>query len=214
MSESIMVVHSTGWHETPTAQHAIYASKGEWMPNTYYGIIRLLMLAGFCLLCSTARAQFTVEVIPQVQRFDVVIQQPVVVVDREYYVCFFKGPRCPPCNNYVASGKLAALKLRFPVTIIDISEQPEWEMRVPTFWLARRSDRKVVARYTGSTDVSIFVAEIDRLTKPQIKQKVQSTQDLIRLHDEIHNQASGLDTHWTYPGDIRTHLQSVHHVSL
>lgn len=213
MNNEITVAHFGGVHECPTGRHTLYASKSEWAHDTYYGMIRLLMLAGFCLLlfCSTARAQFTVEVLPPVQRFDVVIQQPV---NREYYVCFFKGPNCLPCNNYVASGKLDALKLRFPVTVIDISEQPQWSMRVPTFWLARRSDRKVLTRYTGSTDVSIFVAEVNRLTKPQIKQKVQSTQDLIRLHDQFHNQASGLNTYWTYPGDIRTHLRSFHHVSL
>ena len=216
MSDSIEVRHFNGRMETPTGRDARIAASDDWRGSGYFEIIRLLMLAGFVLLfCSTARGQFTVEVLPQVQRFDVVIQQSVMMVDADHYVVMFTRASCGPCHAYINGGKLDELKLRFPVTVIHAEQNTQWKhLSVPTFWLARRSDRKVLTRYTGSTDVSIFVADVNRLTKPQIKQTVQSTQDMIRLHDQLHNQASGLNTHWTYPGDIRTHLQSVHHVSL
>ena len=42
------------------------------------------MLAGFCLVCSTAYGQFTVEVLPPVPTFSVVIQQPVVISSDHY----------------------------------------------------------------------------------------------------------------------------------
>lgn len=49
--------HFSGCHSVPTGLDAKYAASRE-MTNGYYGIIRLLMLAGFCLLiCATASGQ-------------------------------------------------------------------------------------------------------------------------------------------------------------
>lgn len=57
MSKSITVQHFSGCHSVPTGLDAKYAASRE-MTNGYYGIIRLLMLAGFCLLiCATASGQ-------------------------------------------------------------------------------------------------------------------------------------------------------------
>jgi hypothetical protein len=205
MSDAIEVRHFNGRMETPTGRDARVAARDDWKGSGYFEIIRLLMLAGFVLLC-IVRPACGDDIFKATGRY---------AISADHYVVMFTRASCGPCHAYITGGKLDRLKLRFPVTVIHAEQNTQWKhLSVPTFWLARRSDRKVLTRYTGSTDVSIFVTEIDRLTKPQIKQKVQSTQDLIKLHDHLHNQASGLNTYWTYPGDIRTHLRSFHHVSL
>ena len=209
MSDAIEVRHFNGRMETPTGRDARVAARDDWKGSGYFEIIRLLMLAGFVLLC-IVRPACGDDIFKATGRYAI-----TTTIDADHYVVMFTRASCGPCHAYINGGKLDRLKLRFPVTVVYAEQDTQWKhLSVPTFWLARRSDRKVLTRYTGSTDVSIFVADVNRLTKPQIKQTVQSTQDLIRLHDQLHNQASRLNTHWTYPGDIRTHLQSVHHVSL
>lgn len=209
MSDSIEVRHFNGRMETPTGRDAQVAARDDWQGSGYFEIIRLLMLAGFVLLfCSTARGQFTVEVLPQVQRFDVVIQQPVMMVDADHYVVMFTRASCGPCHAYIDSGKLDELKLRFPVTVIHAEQNTQWKhLSVPTFWLARRSDRKVLTRYTGSTDVSIFVAEVDRLKKPQVRKSLHSHAEMVKLHNRLHGGGS-----WSWPGDLATHLRQAHNV--
>lgn len=192
MDNAITVMHFGGRHETPTSRHALYA--GSQKPGElggYYKIIRLLMLAGFCLLCcSTARGQFTVEVLPQVQTFSVVVIQPIaepVQSVRQWFLV--SEPWCPSCPR----AKDRFLKLGWPPeNVLTISQcRTRFGFRVPH-----------------------VPYEFGWPVKSPATQKVQLTQDLIRLHDQLHNQASELNTHWTWPGDIRQHLQSVHNVSL
>lgn len=211
MSDAIEVRHFNGRMETPTGRDARVAARDDWQGSGYFEIIRLLMLAGFALLC-IVRPACGDDIFKATGRYAI-----TTTISSDHYVVMFTASWCGPCQAYKNSDKFTQLKARFPVTVVDVGVDRQWTKHVstvPTFWLARRSDRKVLTRYTGSTDVSIFVTDVNMLTKPQIKQTVQSTQDLIRLHDQLHNQASRLNTHWTYPGDIRTHLQSVHHVSL
>ena len=163
MSDSITVVHSTGWHETPTGQHALYASRSSWLPDTYYGMIRLLMLAGFCLLfCSTARGQFTVEVIPQVQRFDVVIQQPVL--DSEFIIVVCSTKPCGPCRAFKASAEYIKIRRRFAVEWADTDDRPAWRQyarQVPTVWLIRKSDRKMLRSWVGAVNLATVMSAIN-----------------------------------------------------
>jgi len=72
-----------------------------------------------------------------------------------YYVVFFTAKWCGPCQRFKANG-LAQLQAEFPVTVVDIDEQPEWRSRVdrfPTFWLCRKSDRAPIMRWTGDVTV-------------------------------------------------------------
>ena len=69
-----------------------------------------------------------------------------------YYVVFFTAKWCGPCQRFKANG-LAQLQAEFPVTVVDIDEQPEWRSRVdrfPTFWLCRKSDRAPIMKWTGA----------------------------------------------------------------
>lgn len=164
MNNEITVAHFGGVHECPTGRHTLYASKSEWAHDTYYGMIRLLMLAGFCLLlfCSTARAQFTVEVIPQVQRFDVVIQQPVP--DSEFIVVVCSTKSCGPCRAFKASAEYIKIRRRFAVEWADTDDRPAWRQyarQVPTVWLIRKSDRKMLRSWVGAVNLATVMSAIN-----------------------------------------------------
>ena len=69
-----------------------------------------------------------------------------------YYVVFFTAKWCGPCQRFKANG-LEQLKQAYPVTVVDIDEQPSWRSQVdrfPTFWLCRKSDRVPIAKWTGA----------------------------------------------------------------
>jgi S1-C subfamily serine protease len=72
-----------------------------------------------------------------------------------YYVVFFTARWCGPCQRFKANG-LEQLKQAYPVTVVDIDEEPSWRSQVdryPTFWLCRRSDQTRIAKWTGAVTV-------------------------------------------------------------
>lgn len=193
MSDAITVMHFGGMHETPTGRHAWYAATQ--IPSElggYYKIVRALMLAGFCLLCSTARGQFTVEVLPPVPTFRVIVIEPIKATPtfRQWYLV--SESWCQACPV----AKRRFLKLGWPEANILTIEQcrVRFGFRVPY--------------------VPYEFGEPVKVPKARAIRVMQSDADLIRLHDSLHNQASGLNTHWSYPGNIRDHLRSTHHVQL
>ena len=204
MSDAIEVRHFNGRMETPTGRDARVAARDDWQGSGYFEIIRLLMLAGFVLLC-IVRPACGDDIFKATGRYAI-----TTTIDADHYVVMFTASWCGPCQAYKNSDKFTQLKSRFPVTVVDVGVDRQWAKHVstvPTFWLARRSDRKVLTRYTGSTDVSIFVAEVNRLTKPQVRKLLHSHAEMVKMHNRLHGGGS-----WSWPGDLETHLWQVHSV--
>jgi thiol-disulfide isomerase/thioredoxin len=203
MSDSITIMDG-GSAYVPNGREveaAMTAERDLWQYHPrYFQTLRLLLLAGFCLLC----------VVKPASGDDIFKATGRYAISSDHYVVMFTASWCGPCNAYKNSDKFTRLKARFPVTVVDVGIDRQWSKHVgsvPTFWLARRSDRKVLARYTGSTDVSIFVADVNRLTKPQVRKLLHSHAEMVELHDRLHGGGS-----WTWPGDLETHLRRVHNV--
>jgi thiol-disulfide isomerase/thioredoxin len=146
-----------------------------------------------------------------------------------FYTVVFTASWCQPCLQYNQSGKLKHLQDRMPVTVVDIDEQPQWKKgnakrpavtRLPTFWLVDYETRQPVQIWVGSTDAEIIEAEAKRRSKPRyddgivpvpVSQPVQqmSHSEMKALHDRLHGGGS-----WSWPGDLREHLETVHGVDL
>jgi S1-C subfamily serine protease len=75
-----------------------------------------------------------------------------------HYVVFFTAKWCGPCQRFKANG-LQQLQAAYPVSVVDIDEEPGWRSKVdrfPTFWLCRKSDRAPIAKWTGAVTPDII----------------------------------------------------------
>jgi len=139
--------------------------------------------------------------------------------DREFYLCFYSASWCTFCHQFERTQEFAKIKAAYGVTTVDFDTAPrEWKVnvsRLPTMQLRRISDRKLIRQWTGAvTLVQIDEARHTPPAKPIPVNNGVTQRDLIRMHDRIYNQASGLNTTWTWTGDLRDHLRSVHGVAL
>lgn len=139
--------------------------------------------------------------------------------DREYYLCFFSASWCTFCHTFERSEEYARIKAAYGITTVDYDTAPrEWKVnvsRLPTIQLRRISDRKLIRQWTGA--VTLVQIDDARLVPPANPIPVNNgvtQRELIRMHDRIHNQQSGLNTTWTWSGDLKTHLRTVHGVAL
>lgn len=139
--------------------------------------------------------------------------------DKEYYLCFYSASWCTFCHAFERSDEYARIKAVYGVTTVDYDTCPrEWKAgmgRIPALQLRRVSDRKLIRQWIGR----VTLQQIDeaRHTPPAQPVPVNNgvTQaELIRIHDSIHNQQSGLNTTWHWPGNLREHLRTVHGVAL
>ncbi len=153
--------------------------------------------------------QFTVEVIrPQ--------QIEVTTIEEggdQYYLAVFSAKWCGPCQAFARNGQRDRLLRRWSRSVvIDIDEQPEFRQRIPAVWLVRLSDRKVIRKWVGVTTVETVESEIRLLSPQQVKPPKaipMSHAEMKRLHDQLHGGGS-----WTWPGDLETHLRTVHGVNV
>jgi thiol-disulfide isomerase/thioredoxin len=140
-----------------------------------------------------------------------------------FYVVMFSAEWCQPCQQYKQSGKLKHLQDRFPVSVVDIDEQRQWRSKVPsvpTFWLCDYDSQKKLMSWTGAVDAEIIEAEAKRRSRPRYDDGIMpvpvsyssqqmSHSEMKALHDRLHGGGS-----WTWPGDLRSHLETVHGVDL
>ena len=85
-----------------------------------------------------------------------------------YCVVFFTAKWCGPCQRFKANG-LQQLQAAYPVTVVDIDEQPSWRSQVdrfPTFWLCRKSDRQPIAKWSGAITPDIIRKAIPAEPEP------------------------------------------------
>lgn len=85
-----------------------------------------------------------------------------------YYVVFFTAKWCGPCQRFRANG-LQQLQAAYPVTVVDIDQEPSWRSQVdrfPTFWLCRKSDRQPIAKWSGAITPDIIRKAIPAERQP------------------------------------------------
>lgn len=139
--------------------------------------------------------------------------------DNEYYLCFYSASWCTFCHTFERTPEYGKIKAAYGVTTVDYDQAPrEWKVniaRLPTMQLRRISDRKLIRQWTGAvTLVQIDEARHVPPAKPIPVNNGVTQRELIEMHDRLHNQASGLNTTWTWQGNLRDHLRTVHGVSL
>lgn len=139
--------------------------------------------------------------------------------DKEYYLCFYSASWCTFCHAFEQSPEYGKIKAAYGITTVDFESCPrEWKVnisRLPTLQLRRISDRKLIKQWIGA----VTLQQIDDARHSHPKQAIPveagvTQAELIRIHDRLHNQASGLNATWTWSGDLRTHLRTVHGVAL
>lgn len=154
-----------------------------------------IILSMLCV-CTSASAQSFL-VTERVSTFSVSERD-----EERYYTVMWTAKWCGPCQSFKNSGKLDKLKELCPVTVVDIDENPEWKKKIrvlPTFWLARRSDRKMVKEWTGSVDVSQIADELKTIRLKQTV-RVSSANLLFGRHGTSHESRSTLIEHLSFDG--------------
>ena len=123
---------------------------------------------------------------------------------------------CPPCRRLEAdieAGRFAGIEIR------KASSWPGMKGYPSVRFKDQAGQWKSVTGYDANTRDFLI-----RTLLPT-RQPVQSSStivrsgtfqmphsEMVRLHDRLHNQQSGMNSHWSWPGDIETHLRNVHGV--
>lgn len=139
-----------------------------------------------------------------------------------HYVVLFTTKYCGPCRQFKASKDYADIGAKFVVIEIDMgTADRRWVEVVPSVWLCKWTEKPngtPIRKWNGQR---VTLQQIEDALKPvpaaavSVKTVRQySHSELVQIHDAIHNQQSGLSTTWTWTGDLRTHLETVHGVVL
>lgn len=138
--------------------------------------------------------------------------------ETEFTIVICGAEWCGPCRNYKKSSEYRRILTRYQVELADIDKFPAWRPyagQIPKVWVIRTADRQRLRSFQGAATLKQIDDMIEDIRNPRPKVNNGVTQrGLIRMHDRIHNQASGLNTTWTWSGNLREHLRSVHGVAL
>lgn len=133
--------------------------------------------------------------------------------DTEFTVVICGAKWCGPCRNYKDSSEYRRIIAKYQAEYADIDELPAWKPyagRVPRVWIIRTSDRQRLRWFNGAAtlkQVDDMIAAI-RNPQPQVNNGVTMThREMVELHNSLHGGGQ-----WTWTGDLRTHLESVHGV--
>lgn len=192
-----------------------------------YIALTILMLATECnaqvqiFRAATQRPSAAVDVTPRAPNSgttpaadtsELKIIRGEVIKSDGYTLVFCTANWCGPCRSFKASNEYARIRERVSIEIADIDKYPAWRRyarRVPTFWLIRKSDRARLKSWEGAISLTQIEAEIRVQTLPKATAQAMKHSDLIQMHNRLHGGGQ-----WTWPGDLRTHLRTVHGVAL
>lgn len=134
--------------------------------------------------------------------------------DKEYYLCFYSASWCTFCHQFERSEEYGRIKAAYGITTVDYDTAPrEWKAgmgRIPALQLRRVSDRKLIKQWIGR----VTLQQIDEARHVPPAQPIPvnngvTQAELIQLHNRLHGGGQ-----WTWPGNLREHLRSVHGVAL
>jgi hypothetical protein len=188
----------------------------DWTEQGYFGVVKALMLAGFCLVCSVS---FGEDIFKPTGRYEVAksTSEPVRQSPRlSRYLVKFTSDTCGPCKSWEAKERPQLDAVGVAITVVDCTHGNTWGVtRVPEFWIVDKSPRKVVQKFTGYTTAEVLydslsepVSSCELLGKAEQLPADMSHSEMVALHNQLHGGGS-----WTWPGDLATHLRTAHGVS-
>lgn len=129
-------------------------------------------------------------------------QEPRTKNQERPLVTFYCASWCVPCQQ--AKAELNDVKLPFDIKIIDVSNggQPDWCDSLPAFAWDHKGQTRYVLGWPG--------------VKKLIKQWEATNKEQPHARSSPANRwpaMTGYQPGWTWPGDLRQHLQSTHGVN-
>ena len=133
---------------------------------------------------------------------------------------YFTHDRCSDCKIQEPKSQAAADELGVRLEVFDLKEHDKDFTkagidRTPTTLIV--IDDKIRVRLVGVFVTSTIVARVKKelsgtkqfVSQPRITNPVVSHGDLVSMHNQLHGGGQ-----WTWPGDLATHLQTVHGVNV
>lgn len=168
--------------------------------------------------------------IPQTERLEALrLLSSQLATEEEYqhgnYVVMFSASYCGPCQTMKHKVLPIVEKSVGKVRVVDVQLEPQWNVpTLPTFWVCdRASQTRIEPPIVGVCSAEILIKAVKTRTKSKtterddktvtrtvIKQMPMTHSDMVRLHDSLH----GGGVHWSWTGDLKTHLRTVHGVDV